>query len=83
MKNFYENIEEIKIIYFVLIEIFGDWYCIVKILFNDKKFIVYNIIYNLELKKNYSGKFNEKNMNFFDLRIGKIKKIIKIIFLDG
>ncbi|WP_270991370.1 hypothetical protein [Streptococcus agalactiae] len=27
--------------------------------------------------------FNEKNMNFFDSRIGKTKKTIKIIFSDG
>ncbi|MDK7175832.1 hypothetical protein QP421_10565, partial [Streptococcus agalactiae] len=45
--------------------------------------IVYNITHNLESKKNYSGKFNEKNMNFFDSRIGKTKKTIKIIFSDG
>lgn len=44
-------------------------------------FIILHIIWNR--KKNYSGKFNEKNMNFFDSRIGKTKKTIKIIFSDG
>ncbi|HHU5001341.1 TPA: hypothetical protein ACUH08_001298, partial [Streptococcus agalactiae] len=66
LKNSYENIEEIKITHPVSTEIPGDWHCTVKISFNDKKSIVYNITHNLESKKNYSGKFNEENMNFFD-----------------
>lgn len=64
-----------KITHPVSTEIPGDWHCTVKISFNDKKSIVYNITHNLESKKNYSGKFNEKNMNFFDSRIGKTKKL--------
>ncbi|HHL0558414.1 TPA: hypothetical protein ACQ0BY_000290 [Streptococcus agalactiae] len=74
LKNSYENIEEIKITHPVSTEIPGDWHCTVKISFNDKKSIVYNITHNLESKK---------NMNFFDSRIGKTKKTIKIIFSDG
>ncbi|HEM9157013.1 TPA: hypothetical protein U3I37_002030, partial [Streptococcus agalactiae] len=47
LKNSYENIEEIKITHPVSTEIPGDWHCTVKISFNDKKSIVYNITHNL------------------------------------
>lgn len=75
LKNSYENIEEIKITHPVSTEIPGDWHCTVKISFNDKKSIVYNITHNLESKKIIAENLMKKIWIFLIQELVKQKKL--------